>query len=396
MVEEGSLVYLDHHATTPVDPRVLDQMLPFLRESFGNPSSSHSFGTLAASGVHQARRQVAEALGCSPGEVYFTSGATESNNLAIVGTLKAFEGLRNQVITCVTEHSSVLEVTAYLETEGARVVRLPVNRRGVVDVSRLQEEVTNETAIVSLMWANGEIGTVHPIKELAAIAHSKGAIFHTDATQAFSTIPIDVTQADVDLLSISAHKAYGPKGVGAIFVSRNLGVHLQPLMRGGGQEKGLRSGTLNVPGCVGFGAAAEIVGQERDSDAGRISQLRSRLEARLKAEIPDIFVNGDLDCRLPGNLNVTIPGIDAEAVIASLPDVAISSGSACSSFALHPSSVLLAIGLSQDEAYGSLRMGIGRFSTEGEIDYAASRLSSVIRSVGQRLDDPRREVVRHG
>jgi len=390
------MIYLDHHATTPVDARVLEAMLPFFTEKFGNAASKqHRFGWDASDAVERARKQVAALIGAGSKDVVFTSGATEANNLAIKGAARATEGFtrategtessegrRDHIVTISTEHKAVLDPIASLGRDGWRVTVVPVGRDGLVDVADVAAATSERTALVSVMAANNEIGVLQPIKELAGAAHAKGAWFHTDAVQAAGKVPFDVEELDVDLASISAHKVYGPKGVGALYVRRRgRNVSIASQIDGGGHERGMRSGTLNVPGIVGFGRAAEIAREEMASESARVGALRDRLLERLQAATDGMTVNGMMDARLPGNLNVSFDGIDGEALLLSLDDIAVSSGAACTQ--AEPSHVLMALGHSKDRALASLRFGIGRGTTADEVDYAAAKVSDVVRRLRQ-------------
>ena len=390
------MIYLDHHATTPVDARVLEAMLPFFTEKFGNAASKqHRFGWDASDAVERARKQVAALIGAGSKDVVFTSGATEANNLAIKGAARATEGFtrategtessegrRDHIVTISTEHKAVLDPIASLGRDGWRVTVVPVGRDGLVDVADVAAAISERTALVSVMAANNEIGVLQPIKELAGAAHAKGAWFHTDAVQAAGKVPFDVEELDVDLASISAHKVYGPKGVGALYVRRRgRNVSIASQIDGGGHERGMRSGTLNVPGIVGFGRAAEIAREEMASESARVGALRDRLLERLQATTDGMTVNGMMDARLPGNLNVSFDGIDGEALLLSLDDIAVSSGAACTQ--AEPSHVLMALGHSKDRALASLRFGIGRGTTADEVDYAAAKVSDVVRRLRQ-------------
>jgi len=383
------MIYLDHHATTPVDARVLEAMLPFFTEKFGNAASKqHRFGWDASDAVERARKQVAALIGAGSKDVVFTSGATEANNLAIKGATRATEGTessegrRDHIVTISTEHKAVLDPIASLGRDGWRVTVVPVGRDGLVDVADVAAAISERTALVSVMAANNEIGVLQPIKELAGAAHAKGAWFHTDAVQAAGKVPFDVEELDVDLASISAHKVYGPKGVGALYVRRRgRNVSIASQIDGGGHERGMRSGTLNVPGIVGFGRAAEIAREEMASESARVGALRDRLLERLQATTDGMTVNGMMDARLPGNLNVSFDGIDGEALLLSLDDIAVSSGAACTQ--AEPSHVLMALGHSKDRALASLRFGIGRGTTADEVDYAAAKVSDVVRRLRQ-------------
>jgi cysteine desulfurase len=375
-------IYLDYHATTPCDPRVVDAMLPCFREKFGNPSSrSHSFGREAEEMVERARGQVAELLGASPDEIVFTSCATEANNLAIKGAACARReaGDGDHIVSSRIEHKSVLEPLATLEEDGFRVTWLEVDEKGRMDPADLAQAVEEETILVSLMLANNEIGTIEPLVEMAAIAHEAGAWVHTDAVQGVGKIPVSVDDLDVDLLAISGHKFYGPKGIGALYVRRrSRRMKLAPTLCGGGQERGLRSGTHNVPGIVGLGVAAEVAGEERVAESARLAVLRDRLQEGLEREIEDVVVNGDIENRLPNNLNVSIPYVDGEALLLSLEDVAVSSGSACRSSAPGGSHVMKAIGRDDDLARSTIRFGLGRWTTEEEVDYAIGRVTETV------------------
>ena len=376
------MIYLDHHATTPVDQRVLEAMLPYFSEKFGNAASrQHRFGWDANDAVEQARKQVAALIGSGSREIVFTSGATEANNLAIKGVAKARRGERDHLVTVATEHKAVLDPMIRLEHEGWRVTVLPVPASGLMDLAALDDAVTERTALVSVMAANNEIGVLQPIAAAAAIAHAKGAWFHTDAVQAVGKVPFDVDALDVDLASLSAHKVYGPKGIGALYVrsafaKASADRKVMAQIDGGGHERGLRSGTLNVPGIVGFGRAADIARAEMPAEAKRVGELRDRLLAGLRASTDGMTVNGAMDARLPGNLNVSFDGIDGEALLVALDDIAVSSGAACTQ--AEPSHVLVALGLTKDRALASLRFGVGRTTTSGEIDCAVTKVAAVV------------------
>ena len=372
------MIYLDHHATTPVDARVLEAMLPYFSDRFGNAASKHHrLGWEANDAVEHARKQVAELMGAGSKDIVFTSGATEANNLAIKGAAEARRAERNHFVTVVTEHKAVLDPLRRLERAGCTVAVLPVASSGLIDLNALESAVSDRTALVSVMAANNEIGVLQPIKEAAAIAHRHGAWFHTDAVQAVGKVPFNVDALDVDLVSVTAHKVYGPKGVGALYVRRKpRGITVAAQFDGGGHERGMRSGTLNVPGIVGFGRAAEIARAEMPVEAPRLAAFRDRLLTALTSSIDGVGVNGTLEARLPGNLNVSFEGIDGEALLVSLDDVAVSSGAACT--AAEPSHVLTALGVSKDRALASLRFGIGRNTTPAEVDYAAAKVSDVV------------------
>jgi cysteine desulfurase len=370
-------IYLDNHATTPVDPRVLEAMLPYFTESFGNAASkSHAFGWEAEAAVDHAREQVAKLIGASSArEIVLTSGATESDNLAIKGVADAYRHKGNHVVTCVTEHKAVLDSCKVLEKQEFHVTYLPVSTDGFVEVKRLQEALTDKTILISIMAANNEIGTIQPVKEIGHLAKEKGILFHCDATQAVGKIPISVEEMGIDLLSLTAHKMYGPKGVGALYVrSSRPRVKVTPLIDGGGHERGMRSGTLNVPGIVGLGKACELSQLEMAAEGERLTALRERLRRALLDQLEDVSINGDAVKRLPGNLNMSFAYVEGESLMMGLKEIAVSTGSACTSASLEPSYVLKAIGLEDSLAHASIRFGIGRFNTQDEIDYAVKRV----------------------
>jgi len=372
--ERAPPIYLDHNATTPVDPRVRDAMLPWLGERFGNAASrSHRFGWEAEEAVEQARARVAALLGADPREIVFTSGATESNNLALKGLAEAREGGGGHVVSSPTEHPSVLDTLAWLQTRGVAVTLLPVDRHGRVSPGDVEAALRADTFLVTLMAAQNEIGTLHPVREVGAVCARRGVLFHCDATQALGKVPFDAARDGVHLASLTAHKMYGPKGCGALYVRRrDPEVRLRIQMHGGGHERGLRSGTLNVPGIVGLGAAAELGAREREEEAARCRALRDALLARLRAALPDLALNGHPTERLPGNLHVSIPGVESEALMLALPELAVSSGAACSSGSLEPSPTLRAIGLPPDLARCPVRFGIGRSTSAAEVERAAA------------------------
>ena len=375
-------VYLDHHATTPVDPRVLNAMLPFFGLNFGNAASrAHSFGWAAEKAVEHARKRVAHLAGAQPREIVFTSGATESNNLAIKGAAEA-NPARNHFITVATEHRAVLDPLRHLERQGARVTVLAPRPDGLLDPDQLRRAILPETLLVSVMHANNEIGVLQPVAEIGAICRERGVLFHCDAAQAFGKVPIDVNALHIDLMSASAHKLYGPKGVGFLYVRRSAPrFQLAAQMDGGGHENGLRSGTLNVPAIVGFGEACAICSREMPEEAARLAALRDQLLARFTAALDGVTVNGSLAHRLPGNLNLSFAGVDAESLLMALPDVALSTGSACASGTPEPSHVLRALGVSDELAQSSIRIGLGRFNTEVELDHAAHRLIESVKKL---------------
>jgi cysteine desulfurase len=367
-------VYMDNHATTPVDPRVLEAMLPHFSEKFGNAASrSHVFGWKAEEAVSIARERIAAVLGASnPKEIVFTSGATESDNLAIKGVAEFYAEKGKHIITTVIEHKAVLDTCKRLEKQGFRVTYLPVGRDGLVDPDDVAKAITGETILVSVMLANNEVGTVQPLAEIGAITRARGVLFHTDAVQGLGKVPFDVEKMHVDLASVSAHKIYGPKGIGALYVRRSRPrVRLTAQMDGGGHEFGMRSGTLNVPGIVGLGAACDILLREGEAEARRILGMRERLRTKLFAALEQIQVNGSLEHRLPGNLNVSFGFVEGEGLMMAIKDVAVSSGSACTSASLEPSYVLHAMGIGDDLAHSSIRFGLGRFNTDEEVDFVA-------------------------
>ncbi len=376
-------VYLDYHASTPCDPRVVEAMLPFFIETFANPSSSiHAQGRKAAEAVEEARAQVARLIGAAAGEFVFTSGATESNNLAIQGALRCAPKGRRKVLATAIEHKCVLESCRWVANHGFAFQVIPVGEDGLVDLAALVDLVDEQTALVSIQAASNEIGTIQPIAEVAQVVHRTGALLHSDAAQALGRIPIDVNLWGVDLLSLSAHKCYGPKGIGALYVRGGVrSAPLEPLVFGGGQEAGLRPGTLNVPGIVGFGKACEIARVEMPAESRRIGQLRDWFEKLVLDRVQDVNRNGAFSRRLAGNSSLRFDCVDAEALIANLPEFALSTGSACTSGALEPSHVLTAIGLSRDAAYNTVRIGIGRFTMEQELEYAAARIAQVVERI---------------
>lgn len=364
-------IYMDYHATTPLDPRVLEAMLPYLTEHFGNAASkSHSFGWKAEEAVEEGREQVGRLIGATGREIVWTSGATESDNLAIKGTAHALAAKGRHLVTGRTEHKAVLDTMAALAREGFEVTILDVERDGRLDPARVEAAIRPDTTLVSVMHANNEVGVVHPIEEIGRITRARGVVFHCDAVQSAGKIPFDVERANVDLASLSAHKMYGPKGVGALYVRRKPRVRLVPIIDGGGHERGYRSGTLNVPGIVGFGKAAELALAEREAEAARVLALRERLRKGILEGLDLVTVNGSLEHRLPGNLNLSFAYVEGEALMMAVKDVAVSSGSACTSASLEPSYVLRAMGVPDDLAHASIRFGLGRFNTEEEVDYA--------------------------
>lgn len=373
-------IYFDNHATTPVDPQVLEAMLPYLTGKFGNAAShSHSFGWEAAFAVVTARKQISSLIGASPQEIVFTSGATESDNLAIAGVAEACKTKGNHIITVTTEHRAVLDTCMHLEKSGWRITRLSVAADGLIDLDQLKAAFTPQTILVSVMAANNESGVIQPLEEIGAICRERGVLFHSDAVQALGRTPLDVKKLNLDLASLTAHKCYGPKGCGALYV--RSGVKVAPIIHGGGHEGGMRSGTLNVPGIVGFGKACEIAQNVLPEESCRIAGLRNRLRDRLLAELDEVVVNGSMEHRLPGNLNISFLNVDGEALMTAVKDVAVSSGSACHSDKVDPSHVLKAMGLSDEAAGSTIRFGLGRFNTEAEVDYVAARFVDAVKKL---------------
>ncbi|MFD0940974.1 IscS subfamily cysteine desulfurase [Pedobacter boryungensis] len=372
-------IYLDNNATTPLDPRVLEAMLPYFTTKFGNAASrNHPFGWVAEEGVDYAREQVAKLIGCTEKEIIFTSGATEADNLGIKGVFEMYSEKGNHIITATTEHKAVLDTCKHLEKQGARVTYLKVKEDGLIDLAELEAAMTPETILVTIMYGNNEIGVVQPVKEIAAIAHKHGALFFTDATQAVGKIPVNVIEDGIDLMAFSAHKMYGPKGVGALYVRRkNPRVKVTSQMDGGGHERGMRSGTLNVPGIVGLGKACELCRLEMDEEAKRLSALRDKLEAALTT-MEESYVNGNTQHRLPHVANISFKYVEGEGLMMAMKDLAVSSGSACTSASLEPSYVLKSLGLSDDLAHSSIRFGLGRFTTEEEVDYAIENTKKAV------------------
>lgn len=375
-------IYLDNHATTPVDGRVLEAMLPYFTEKFGNSASkNHTFGWEAEAAVDIAREQIGRLIGASsPREIVFTSGATESDNLAIKGVARSYKDKGNHIVTCITEHKAVIDSCKALEKQDFQVSYLPVKPDGIIDLTRLAETLTDKTILVSIMAANNEIGTLQPVKEIGRLAKQRGIIFHSDATQAVGKIPLNVEDFGIDLLSLTAHKMYGPKGVGALYVRASKPrVKLTPVIDGGGHERGMRSGTLNVPGIVGLGKACEIAQKEMDAEGERLIALRERLSDAIRSGLEEVYLNGHAIERLPGNLNMSFAYVDGESLMMGLKEIAVSSGSACTSASLEPSYVLKAIGLEDALAHASIRFGLGRFNTVEEVDYTAARVVEEVR-----------------
>ena len=373
-------IYFDNHATTQVDPRVIDAMLPYFNEKFGNAASrNHAFGWVAEEGVEEARAQVAQLINATPKEIVITSGATESDNLAIKGVAAMYREKGNHIITQVTEHKAVLDTCKRLEKEGYEVTYLPVEKDGRINLDDLRRAITPKTILITIMYANNEIGVVQPIAEIGKIAKEKGIFFHVDGVQAIGKIPVDVQKDGIDLLSISAHKLYGPKGVGALYVRRkNPRVQLTAIIDGGGHERGMRSGTLNVPGIVGLGKACDLCRLEMVEESARLSGLRDRLKDGLMSKLDETFINGSMEHRLPHNINISFAYVEGESLLMGINDIAVSSGSACTSATLEPSYVLKALGVGEDLAHTSIRFGVGRFNTVEEVDYVTGRVVETV------------------
>lgn len=378
-------IYLDNHATTPVDPRVLEEMLPYFTDKFGNAASrNHAFGWAAEEAVELARERIAKLIGATPKEIVFTSGATESDNLAIKGLAEMYREKGNHIITAVTEHKAVLDTCKRLEKYGYRVTYLPVQKDGLVNLDDLKAAIDDKTILVTIMAANNEIGVLQPIEEIGKICRDRGVLFHTDAVQAVGKVPLDVNKQNIDMASISGHKIYGPKGVGALYVRRrNPRVQLSPIIDGGGHERGMRSGTLNVPGIVGLGKACAIASEEMPQESCHLAGLRNRLKDKIMSRLDEVYVNGSMEHRLPGNLNISFAYVEGESLLMGINDIAVSSGSACTSATLEPSYVLKALGTGDELAHSSIRFGIGRFNTEAEIDYVADRVCETVERLRQ-------------
>jgi cysteine desulfurase len=373
---------MDNHATTPVDKRVVEAMLPYFYEKFGNAASrNHSFGWEAEEAVDKSRNQIAALINAKSKEIIFTSGATESDNLAIKGVVEFYKDKGNHVISCVTEHKAVLDSCRALERNGkATVTYLPVDKNGMVDPDAVRKAITDKTVLITIMYANNEIGTIHPISEIGKIAKEKGIVFHCDAVQAVGKIPVDVERDNIDLVSMSAHKIYGPKGIGALYVrSKGPRVRLAAQMDGGGHERGMRSGTLNVTGIIGLGKACEIAQAEMVEEGQRLVELRNKLQAGIFERLDEVYLNGHPTERLPGNLNVSFAYVEGESLLMGISDIAVSSGSACTSATLEPSYVIRALGTDEELAHSSIRFGLGRFNTQEEVDYVTDRVSKEIK-----------------
>jgi cysteine desulfurase len=374
-------IYMDNHSTTPMDPKVLEAMLPYFTEKFGNAASrNHSFGWEAEEAIEKARQQLARLVHCDPKEIVLTSGATESDNLALKGVAEIYREKGNHIITCMTEHRAILDSAKRLEKMGLSVTYLPVGKDGLVDPEDVKNAITDKTILISIMFASNEIGVIHPMAEIGKIAKSRGVLFHCDATQAVGKIPVDVEAMGIDLMSFTAHKIYGPKGVGALYVrKRNPRVRLAPIIDGGGHERGMRSGTLPVPLVVGFGKACEIAQEVMPTESDRLARLRDKLQESIYKNLDEVYLNGHPTQRLPHNLNISFAYVEGESLLMGLKEIALSSGSACTSATLEPSYVLRALGVGSDLAHSSIRFGLGRFNTEGEVDYVAGRVVETVK-----------------
>ena len=376
-------IYMDYHATTPMDPRVFEAMKPYFMETFGNAASrNHSFGWEAEEAVEKSRKQIADLIGANTKEIVFTSGATESNNLALKGIAEMYAEKGNHIITAATEHKAILDTCKRLEKHGIRVTYLPVQTNGLVDLEMLKEAITDKTILISIMYANNEIGVIQPMAEIGKIAKAKGVLVHSDATQAVGKVPVNVIKDNIDLMSMSGHKIYGPKGVGALYVRRKSPrVQITAQMDGGGHERGMRSGTLNMPGIVGLGEACAICNADMPAESKRMAYLRDKLRGKLESELDEVYINGTMEHRLPNNLNISFAYVEGESLLMGINDIAVSSGSACTSATLEPSYVLKALGAGDDLAHSSIRFGLGRFNTEEEVDYVAAKVIDVVKKL---------------
>ncbi len=376
-------IYMDYHATTPMDPRVFEAMKPYFMETFGNAASrNHSFGWQAEEAVEKSRKQIADLVGATTKEIVFTSGATESNNLALKGIAEMYAEKGNHIITAATEHKAILDTCKRLEKHGIRVTYLPVQANGLIDLEMLKEAITDKTILISIMYANNEIGVIQPMAEIGKIAKAKGVLVHSDATQAVGKVPVNVIKDNIDLMSMSGHKIYGPKGVGALYVRRKSPrVQITAQMDGGGHERGMRSGTLNVPGIVGLGEACAICNADMPAESKRMAYLRDKLRGKLESELDEVYINGTMEHRLPNNLNISFAYVEGESLLMGINDIAVSSGSACTSATLEPSYVLKALGAGDDLAHSSIRFGLGRFNTEEEVDYVAAKVIEVVKKL---------------
>lgn len=372
-------IYLDYQSTTPCDPRVVEKMMPYFTEVYGNPHSrNHKFGWDSEEAVEKSRVQVANIIGASAKEIVFTSGATESNNLAIKGTLDFYGKTKDHIITCTTEHKCVLDTCRILEQKGFKVTYLPVQKNGLIDLNKLEEAITDRTLLVSIMAVHNEIGVIQPLKEIGALCRKHGVFFHTDAAQAVGKIPLNVDEMNIDLMSISGHKLYGPKGVGALYIRRKPRVRVLAQINGGGQERGMRSGTLSPALCVGIGSACEIAQKEMNQENQRLTDLKNHFYNKIMAALPQVYLNGDLQQRIPGNLNLSFAHVEGEGLMMGIKELAVSSGSACTSASLEPSYVLKALGVGEELAHTSLRIGFGRFTTKEEVDFAADKIIKAV------------------
>ncbi len=376
-------IYMDNHATTPMDPRVFEAMKPYFTEIFGNAASrNHSFGWQAEEAVEKARKQIASLIGATAKEIVFTSGATESNNLALKGVAEMYGEKGNHIITAATEHKAILDTCKHLEKNGIRVTYLPLQANGLIDLDMLKDSITDKTILISIMYANNEIGVIQPMAEIGRIAHERGVLFHTDGVQAVGKVPVNVIKDNIDVMSLTGHKLYGPKGVGALYVRRKgPRVQLAAQMDGGGHERGMRSGTLNVPSIAGFGEACAIAQREMPEESKRLSFLRDKLRRHLESELDEVYINGTMESRLPHNLNISFAYVEGESLLMGINDVAVSSGSACTSATLEPSYVLKALGAGDDLAHSSIRFGLGRFNTEEEVDYVGAKVVDVVKKL---------------
>jgi len=376
-------IYMDYHATTPMDPRVFEAIKPYFMETFGNSASrNHSFGWQAEEAVEKSRKQIADLIGATTKEIVFTSGATESNNLALKGVAEMYAEKGNHIITAATEHKAILDTCKRLEKHGIRVTYLPVQANGLVDLDMLKDAITDKTILVSIMYANNEIGVLQNMAEIGKIAKAKGVLVHSDATQAVGKVPVNVIKDNIDLMSMSGHKIYGPKGVGALYVRRKSPrVQITAQMDGGGHERGMRSGTLNVPGIVGLGEACALCQAEMPEESKRMAYLRDKLRSKLESQLDEVYVNGTMEHRVPNNLNISFAYVEGESLLMGINDIAVSSGSACTSATLEPSYVLKALGAGDDLAHSSIRFGLGRFNTEEEVDYVADKVIDVVKKL---------------
>tara|TARA_A100001037_G_scaffold251361_1_gene234840 strand:- start:32566 stop:33786 length:1221 start_codon:yes stop_codon:yes gene_type:complete len=389
-------IYMDYQATTPMDPRVLEAMTPYFTDTFGNAASrNHSYGWEAEKAVDKAREQIANVINADPREIIFTSGATESDNMALKGVAEMYKSKGNHIVTSSIEHKAIIDSAKRLETWGFDVTYIDPPDDGITSLKMIENAIREDTILVSIMHANNEIGVINPIEEIGKFCHEKGILFHTDATQGFGKVPIDVNEMGIDLLSATAHKVYGPKGIGMLYVRRRKPrVRLSAIIDGGGHERGMRSGTLNVSGIVGFGKAAELCSEEMESETIRLTNLRDKFRATIFESLEEVYVNGHETNRLPGNLNISYPYVEGESLIMGLSDVAVSSGSACTSASLEPSYVLKSMGKGDELAHSSIRYGFGRFSTEEEIDYVAEKTASIVKRL--REMSPLYEMVKEG